>query len=91
MRVFGMGPLECGLILFLLVFFGLQIWMLSKVFQRTGMPGGYAFLLFVPYVGYLIVFGILAFSDWPALQRSAVTLPSQPPPSPMQPPQAPPV
>ncbi len=37
-----------------------------RICTRAGFPGVLSLLHFLPFVGSLVVMGVLAFSDWPA-------------------------
>lgn len=42
-----------------------------RIFTKTGHGGAYAFLMFIPGFGPLIVLLMLAFGEWPALRGRA--------------------
>jgi len=65
MRIFGLGPTELVIILVIVLFSIIPIWLLWKVFTRTGMSGAYALLVLIPYAGPLIALAVLAFARWP--------------------------
>jgi hypothetical protein len=37
-----------------------------RIFVRAGFSGALSLLHLVPFVGFLVIMAILAFSDWPA-------------------------
>ena len=49
----------------------LPIWFLWRIIDRTGLVGGMALLTLIPG-GFLIVLGVVAFSDWPNLPRPSL-------------------
>lgn len=49
----------------------LPIWFLWRIIDRTGLVGGMALLTLIPG-GFLIVLGVVAFSDWPNLPQPKV-------------------
>ncbi len=55
---------EPGLILFL--FNVLAVWPLMRIFRRAGFAPWWAFVIFVPVVGYIGVLGLLTLRRWPA-------------------------
>ncbi|HEV57113.1 MAG TPA: twin-arginine translocase TatA/TatE family subunit [Phycisphaerales bacterium] len=38
------------------------------IFQKTGFPWAMGLLVFVPFIGHVLVLCILAFTDWPVLR-----------------------
>jgi len=58
-----------GLVLF--VFNVLAVWPLARICRRAGFAPGWAFLVFVPVVGLLLVWGMLTFRRWPVLPPRA--------------------
>lgn len=38
---------------------------IHRIMKRAGLNPALSFIVFVPVVGYLLVLGILAFSNWP--------------------------
>ncbi len=55
-----------------LLFFFLPVWFLWVALNKAGLAGPLALLCFVP-LGFILVLGILAFSQWPALEKKGVT------------------
>ncbi len=43
-----------------------MLWPLWRIFVRTGKSPAWAFLVFVPIIGWLTIYLILALSRWPA-------------------------
>jgi len=58
-----------ALLLVFVPFALLPVWFLWKALDRAGLAGPLALLWFVP-LGGIVVLGVLAFADWPVLQRS---------------------
>ncbi len=56
------------LLLIVLALALLPIWFLWRIIDRTGLVGAMALLTLIPG-GFLIVLGVVAFSDWPSLPR----------------------
>jgi hypothetical protein len=57
------------LVLFVTAVIGLlPMWFLWRAFKRAGLPAPIAFLTLVPG-GIFITLGILAFAEWPVLQK----------------------
>lgn len=48
----------------------LAVWPLGRVFRRVGLSPWWAFLVFVPVAGLLLVILVLGLSRWPALPRA---------------------
>lgn len=44
------------------------IYPLWRIFKRAGLTPGFSFLVFVPFIGYLIVGLALALNRWPATE-----------------------
>jgi hypothetical protein len=44
-----------------------MLWPLWRIFTRTGKSPMLAFLVFIPILGWLAIYLILALSKWPAL------------------------
>ena len=42
-----------------------------RIFVRAGFSGALSLLHLVPFVGFLVIMAILAFSDWPAGEAPA--------------------
>ena len=59
-------PVGVLLTLLLLV---IPVW---RILRRAGMHPAWSLLLVVPYVGFLIVYLMLAFRRWPAAARAPV-------------------
>jgi uncharacterized membrane protein YhaH (DUF805 family) len=53
-----------GLGIFIFVMF-----LLWRIFSKTGYSGAMSLLALIPFVGTLIVLLVLAFGDWPALRE----------------------
>jgi len=49
----------------------IMIWPVWRIFRRTGLAPGWALLIFLPAFGWLAVTAMLAFTRWPAAERSA--------------------
>jgi len=45
---------------------GLMIIPLWGIVRKTGLDRRFALIVLVPYIGWLIVLGLLAFRRWPA-------------------------
>ncbi|PWC55114.1 hypothetical protein [Azospirillum sp. TSO22-1] len=58
-----------GLVLF--VFNVLAVWPLARICRRAGFAPWWAFLVFVPVVGLLLVWGMLTVRRWPVLPPKA--------------------
>jgi hypothetical protein len=54
----------------------LPIWFLWRIIDRVGLVGPMALLCFIPG-GYLVVLGVLAFSNWPNLSDAPRAIPPQ--------------
>lgn len=80
----GIGLPEFSILLAVAVFWIVTAWMLSKVFERTGMNPALSLLIFVPYVGVFIVLYLLGFSPWPVLELRALSIPAPPNPTDQQ-------
>ena len=63
-------------ILFTLVAGGIVIVPLRRIFARAGLPASRAFLVFVPYLGLIIVPFLLALTRWPSTEGPAPTAPA---------------
>jgi uncharacterized membrane protein YhaH (DUF805 family) len=55
--------------LFFIAVIAFQVFLWWRVFSKAGFSGAFAFLLFVPGVGMLIMLCILAFSNWPVFNK----------------------
>ncbi len=66
MQAFAVDP---GLVL--LAFNALAVWPLARICRRAGFAPWWAFLIFVPVVGLLLVMGMLTFRRWPSLPPRA--------------------
>ena len=76
------------LVLALLVF---TVFLLWRIFTKAGLSGALSLLIFVPFIGTLIVLCVLAFADWRVIPApSAVYLPPSYPPPPGYTPPPPP-
>jgi hypothetical protein len=53
--------------LVLLAFNVLAVWPLARICRRAGFAPWWAFLIFVPLIGVLLVTGMLTFRRWPSL------------------------
>lgn len=60
--------IDTPIYLFLILFVVLPIWFLWVAMNRAGQGGAWALLSLIPF-GFIIVLGIHAFSEWPALKR----------------------
>ena len=47
-----------------------------KIFKQTGMSPAWSLLVFVPGLGILIVYVMLAFARWPALEAQVPAPPT---------------
>ncbi|MFQ5938988.1 MAG: hypothetical protein ACE5KL_02825 [Alphaproteobacteria bacterium] len=47
------------------------VYPLWRIFSRTGLTPALSLLIFVPFVGGLIVLAVLAFTSWPATEGAA--------------------
>ena len=54
----------CIVILFLLII--IPMW---KICGKTGMRSALSLLILIPFVGWPVLFIVLAFSDWPVLSK----------------------
>jgi len=54
--------------LVLLAFNVLAVWPLARICRRAGFAPGWALLIFVPWIGVILVAGMLTFRRWPSLQ-----------------------
>ncbi len=63
------APVILGLFIALIPLAIVPTWFLWRALERAGLAGPLALLYMVPF-GALVVLGILAFADWPALQKS---------------------
>jgi hypothetical protein len=61
------APIILGIFI-LVPFCFLPVWFAWVALSRAGLAGPLALLLLVPF-GILIVFGVLAFAEWPNLPR----------------------
>lgn len=61
-------PIILGLLILLPFFVILPVWFAWVALTRAGLAGPLALLLLVPF-GALIVYGVLAFAEWPNLPR----------------------
>ena len=58
------------------IIFALWIFIQWRIFAKAGFPGPLALInlaVFIPVIGFLIVFGLqawFAFADWPALKKA---------------------
>jgi len=66
--------------LFALAMLAFMIFCWWRIFEKAGYGGPYAFLMLVPGFGPLIVVLLLAFGNWPALNRGSSSQLSQPGP-----------
>jgi hypothetical protein len=62
------APIILGLLILVPFFVILPVWFAWVALTRAGLAGPLALLLLVPF-GILIVFGVLAFAEWPNLPR----------------------
>lgn len=60
------GPSLLFLLLCALALGFLPIWFLWRIIDRVGLVGPMALLCFIPG-GFMVVLGVLAFSEWPNL------------------------
>ena len=58
-----------GLVEYLLLtaVFGVPYW---RILRRVGLSPYYAALVMVPFLGYLAIEAVIAFSRWPQVRRS---------------------
>lgn len=63
----GVGAPECLILIVMLFGTAIPVWFFWKIFERAGLPTGYAFLVLIPSVGFLIALAVLAFSRWPSI------------------------
>jgi hypothetical protein len=62
------APIILGLLILVPFFAILPVWFAWVALTRAGLAGPLALLLLVPF-GIVIVFGVLAFAEWPSLPR----------------------
>ncbi|HEY5427385.1 MAG TPA: hypothetical protein VIJ77_12615 [Candidatus Tumulicola sp.] len=65
----SIGPSIVPIVLIALAIGLLPIWFLWRIIDRTGLVGPMALLCFLPG-GFVIVLGVVAFSDWPSMQAA---------------------
>ncbi len=53
----------------------IKLFLWWKIFSKAGYSGAFAFLVFVPFVGSLIILCVLAFSRWPIFDRAVPPVP----------------
>ena len=54
----------------------LPIWFLWRIIDRTGLVGAMALLSLLPG-GFLVVLGVVAFSEWPNMPSAPERIPPQ--------------
>ena len=47
------------------------LWPLWRIFRRAGFHPAWSLLIFLPGLGWLIIYLVLAFRTWPALRTDA--------------------